>query len=223
MYIYTLSHPSSDRIYVGKTNNLSRRFQEHYHIKKNTPVSFWNQKLKQNGLKPDMIIIEITSNDPRIWEPREIYWIAYYRGIHGRDLVLNIADGGGNSPGTKGMKFSEEIRENMRQAQLGRKHPDEVKKKIKQSHLGKEFSLEHKNNISKSKKGNQIWLGKKHKPESVLRMAMKHRRFTNKEAKIIYDKHWIDKVSQNQLAKEYKCSRNAISNIVHKKFKITSD
>ena len=57
MYIYKLSHPSSDKIYIGKTSDIKLRLNRH--IKENgvSPKNSWIKNLVDNGLRPEISII----------------------------------------------------------------------------------------------------------------------------------------------------------------------
>lgn len=53
----------------------------------------------------------------------------------------------------KNWKPTEEQRDNIRRAQLGKKHSKETRLKMSNSHKGKKFTKEHKDNLSKSRTG----------------------------------------------------------------------
>lgn len=130
IYIYKLTDPITDEIrYVGKTNNLVRRFSGHINRSKtnNFHSAKWINSLIEKGFKPVISIIEECTE--KNWEEREIYWISYYRELF--DLT-NILDGGGHSAtyGRLGKPWSDEQRINNRKSRLGVNvnHTDEGKK-----------------------------------------------------------------------------------------------
>jgi len=94
VYIYSLSHPITQNVaYVGKTDNLNRRYKQHcYGNIKNLNLSNWIKNLHDEGLQPIMSIIETCSQIN--WEEREKYWISYY----GLENLLNIQEGGAFVP-----------------------------------------------------------------------------------------------------------------------------
>lgn len=93
--IYTLSHPlTKDVRYVGKTSRtLRQRLSQHISKSKSpaTPCGWWIKKLQDEGLCPNIDLIE-TVQDDSDWEECERHWISIYRD-RGSSL-LNLRDGG---------------------------------------------------------------------------------------------------------------------------------
>lgn len=159
IYIYKLIDPiTNDVRYVGKTNNLVRRFSAHLKRSKTNKYhsARWINSLLNKDLKPILEIIE--ECDETNWEEREIYWINHYREKY--DLT-NILEGGGHTAtyGRLGKPWSDEQRINNRNARLGvpvnhteegkknrangiRKYYNENKKKVFQYSLDGEFIRE---------------------------------------------------------------------------------
>jgi group I intron endonuclease len=122
IYIYTLSHPITNEVrYVGKTINVLRRFKQHLHDKRNSHKASWVKSLKSEGLKPIMTILETCTDN---WQEREIFWISQY------DNLTNHSLGGG--------------------VDYIRTTTEETKEKLRQANIGKEKSKEHKAKISQS-------------------------------------------------------------------------
>ena len=76
VYIYTLEHPITEEIrYVGKTKNPKMRFHNHcnkLHNEKSHKRN-WINKLKKEGLKPKMKILdEVLESEWKFWER---FWI----------------------------------------------------------------------------------------------------------------------------------------------------
>ncbi|WP_300571212.1 GIY-YIG nuclease family protein [Flavobacterium sp.] len=126
IYIYTLSHPITNEVrYVGKTINIKRRYKQHLYDKRNTHKCNWVQSLRKDKLKPILTIIEECESN---WQDREKYWITQY------DNLTNFSDGGGSDY----MRVtSEETKEKIRQANLGKAKSDEHKQKIGATNKGK--------------------------------------------------------------------------------------
>ena len=74
VYIYGLANPETGVVrYVGKTNNLHRRKNEH-HIDGANHKTRWLDYLKDSGLEPEMKILEeVSGNDD--WRARELFWL----------------------------------------------------------------------------------------------------------------------------------------------------
>lgn len=130
IYIYTLSHPITNEVrYVGKTVNIKRRYKQHLYDKRQKHKYAWIQQLKNEGLKPVITIIEECTNE---WQDREKHWITQY------DNLINHLEGGGSD---YVRTTSEETREKIRQANLGKVLSEEHKEKIKQSSNKKKVSV----------------------------------------------------------------------------------
>jgi len=117
IYIYTLSDPQTNIIkYVGKTNNLKQRFNQHIysgrhqpnHCKKNS----WITSLLNKNLKPKMEVIDEIEGE---WEWLEEFWIEQLI-IWGFPLK-NMTKGGG---GKSGFKVSDITKEKMSLSKKGK-------------------------------------------------------------------------------------------------------
>lgn len=128
-YIYILRHPKTFEVkYVGKTNNIKRRFTQHKSKKclektGSKKLASWILKLLSNDLLPVMEIIEECGDN---WAEREKYWISYYSNTN----LCNLSEGG-----------------------EGVGHNDSTKSKIKNALIGRKRSEEEKQAISKAMKG----------------------------------------------------------------------
>jgi hypothetical protein len=97
IYIYALLDPDTDTVhYVGKTNNMSKRFSQHnrtIQVPKG-PKEVWVNSLIANGKKPKMIKLEECVNGAG-WESAEKRWIAHFR-LSNASLT-NVTPGGAGS------------------------------------------------------------------------------------------------------------------------------
>lgn len=142
--IYALSDPRNDEIrYIGKTNNIKKRVRDHLSLKeKNFLKNNWLKNLKNEGLKPNVLTLEITTEE--LWKEREIFYIKHYKEKYNK--LTNMTDGG------EGVTFTPEIRDRLSKKliSIGHKPSKEALEKSMKSRMGKELSLEHRNRISKS-------------------------------------------------------------------------
>lgn len=95
-YIYSLNDPKTKHVrYIGKTVNLQSRYSTHLYKarrrKDDTPVYQWMQALLNQGLYPEMDILEYGNGDQ--WRGAEKYWIQYFNYWSGSSL-LNVTEGG---------------------------------------------------------------------------------------------------------------------------------
>lgn len=76
-YIYGLTCPVSKGIcYVGQTDNVERRFEQHLSDKKDTAKTRWINSLKELGRLPGYVILERVDSD-FLFLDREAHWIKY--------------------------------------------------------------------------------------------------------------------------------------------------
>lgn len=96
VYIYGLCDPGSSTVrYVGKTVNLKSRLAQHLYRRGGTiygmnPCVTWIDELKASGQRPDLIVLEETTEAE--WEEKEREWIRVLveQGIE----LLNVSTGG---------------------------------------------------------------------------------------------------------------------------------
>lgn len=153
VYIYTLSDSKGIR-YVGKTNNIKRRYENHIsevnNKKLNNKRINWIKSLINNNSKPIIDVIDIVpSNEWVFWEK---FWISIIKSW-GFNLV-NGTTGGENPPSFKGRTHSDkykEIRRNIMKKNNPAKNMNDIwRNKISQGNKGRKFSKEHIKNLSKS-------------------------------------------------------------------------
>ena len=123
-YIYILRHPETFEVkYVGKTNNIKRRFAQHKSKKclektGSKKLASWILKLLSNNLFPIMEIIEECDDN---WAEREKYWISYYSNT---TTLCNLSEGG------EGVGHNDSTKSKIKNALVGRKRSDEEKEAI---------------------------------------------------------------------------------------------
>ena len=90
--IYKITKKENGKSYIGQSNDIERRFQEHK-SKTDIPIELAIQKYGINAF--DFDVIEKCSLDKL--DEREIYWISYYNTFKG--FGYNCNSGGGNNRG----------------------------------------------------------------------------------------------------------------------------
>lgn len=153
IWIYTLSDPETFQIrYVGKTNNLKRRYATHttsFHSKSH--VVNWIKSLKSRGLKPIMEVLDEV--DDNVWVIMEQYWIAQIK-AWGFNLV-NLTIGGEGVAGY-GHPLSHEHIERLRKVHKGKVLSQEVRDKIARTLKGHHSSSETKMKQSLALRGRNL-------------------------------------------------------------------
>jgi group I intron endonuclease len=136
--------------YIGKTLYERRRKEDHkYNVKKGTYTKFYNAVRKYGWENFIYGIVEIENQN--LLAEKEIHYINYYDTyVNGYNLTI-----GGE--GKSGWKATEQTKEKMRQANLGKRHTKESKEKIRQS----------------KKNCKPTFLGRKHTEESKEKMRRK--------------------------------------------------
>ena len=138
--IYAVVDPRNNEVrYVGKTvRKLNQRLSEHLRSKANTYCAKWFRKLKSEGIKPEMLELEIVTED---WQGAEIFWIAYLRWLGAR--LVNYSAGG------EGVLVKPEVRANMR-ASCSKVTADQVMEIHKLHNTGEYMQLELANMFNMS-------------------------------------------------------------------------
>jgi len=172
VFIYTLSDPiTNDVRYIGKTNDVKFRFNDHIKKSKNnkTHKDKWISSLLNKGLKPLISIIDTVHEDG--WEFWEIFYISLFK-TWGFNLVNHTEGGDGGSFkehtyeskmkmsksrfGKSRKPFTEEHRKNLSDSAkkkiITKEHRINIKNSLKNI-VRKPFTEDHKKNISESKKG----------------------------------------------------------------------
>lgn len=162
-FIYILIDPISNQIrYVGKTDNLRKRYNHHLIDNRKSYKSAWIKSLKVQGLKPIIEVIdEVSINEWVFWEK---YWISQFK-TWGFKLT-NLSDGGeGFASGElnpahlphvkalrskvhKGKVITQEVRDKISKTLTGRENPEHSKRMT-----GRTQSEEQKNKKGLSLRG----------------------------------------------------------------------
>lgn len=160
--IYMITNKKIDQKYIGQSVNIEKRWKEHY-SGYNCRHSYIDDAIKKYGdTNFSLSIICELENDTELLNEMEKYYIWKY-GTYENRKHYNLTPGGDFNPMKvpeiaqkisnlrKGMRFTEETKRKMSEAQSGKKHPM----------YGKKLSKEHKDKISKAQKGEKgFWYNK---------------------------------------------------------------
>lgn len=132
MYIYLIDYNYNNWYYIGKTNNIKKRFQSHKgsaKYKKAISHKIWNKSISLGNI-PEIILLEKTNEDDI--DSLEIWYIAYLRWLGVK--LANMTAGGG---GLNHLTFSKEHCEKISRNKIGKYYPTaEHKEILKQSNIG---------------------------------------------------------------------------------------
>lgn len=163
-YIYLIFNNINAKVYVGKTNNLHKRWTTHRRVAKGGKAKYHefsviHQAINKYGIENfEYIHLQSFSNENEAYLA-ETYWINFYNSKNSK-FGYNIAPGGiGSGSGINsanfGLKRSPETIEKLIQSHLGDKNQN----------FGKIFSPETRAKMSAWQKGTN--LGEDH-PRSIL-------------------------------------------------------
>lgn len=129
-YIYSLSCPETNDIrYIGKTNNIAKRYNKHIYIS-NNPTTYsqcWIKSLILRGIKPIIEIVEECSSEDVNFN--EVFYINLFRSW---GFNLTNLEGGG----TLKKEVSDITKKKLSVANIGKKQSTETK--LKRSITSKE-------------------------------------------------------------------------------------
>lgn len=186
-YIYQIWFPSSEKSYIGQTNNLQKRMNEHLKTGSLICKALWKYD--------DWQVTILHTTNEELANQLEIEDIRNFNSVAPNGY--NLTHGG---DGCKGYKHSEkakeklrgskskETKEKMRVAQIGNRNAQGAKrsketiKKMSVSAFGNRHTKESKEKMSDAKKGNQNAKGGRHSKATKLKMA------------IARTKYWLNKV-----------------------------
>jgi hypothetical protein len=154
-YIYGLFDPVSGELrYIGQTTRPGPRLNLHISSQKKTRCQRWIKSLLNQGLRPEMAILEETTY--ALIDETEAFYIAYFRFLDCN--LCNHTDGGNQHPrppfteehkrkiseGLKGRIRSPEHCANLSKAGKGRVVTDAYRKKMSEVKTGGQMSEVHK-------------------------------------------------------------------------------
>jgi group I intron endonuclease len=143
--IYKITNPEN-KIYIGQSVDIEKRFKVYTNflskVKSQKKIYF---SLKKFGHKFHTFEV-IEECDINLLNERERYWQEFYNVID-PNVGLNCRL---TKTTDKSGKLSEEVKEKIRNFNLGRKQSEETKEKIRQKNKGRVYGEEVRNKVSKN-------------------------------------------------------------------------
>ena len=140
-FIYKLTFPS-EKSYIGQTiQTIEKRFQAHQYASKCVAVRNAIKKYGWENVKKEWY--EIPDEDLNFYEEMLVALLGTLS-----PGGYNLREGGGSTG-----KFSDESKQKISEANLGRTHTEESKQKIGDARIGKTLSEDTKQKMSKAKSG----------------------------------------------------------------------
>ena len=164
MLIYSCFNIKTGKHYIGQTKfTVEKRFHGHFKEsrmqKAHQKISKFHSALRKYGKDAFVVTVLTVCNTQKETDLAEQYWISYFNSTDD-EFGYNIARGGLTQFGPK--NHSDETKQKMRIAKLGKKFTEEHKKKISEANKGKN---------KYDKKEDHPWWGKKHSEESKIKMS----------------------------------------------------
>lgn len=183
--IYKIVHEPTGRCYVGQSQDVERRMNDHLKSlenKKHPNEHLQNAWDKYGEEQFSFEIVEACNLD--FLSEREQFWIdnldsefnksrcveSFWRGMRHSEKTLEKMSRvqKGNSHAS-GYRHTEEAKRKIAESARGRKHTEEAKRKISDSKKGKKLSDKHRKTLSEAHKGNPKTLFALSKASSALR------------------------------------------------------
>lgn len=154
--------------YGGRSGNIRRRIGIHLkELKRGMHGNTYMQRVYALHQVFEFEILE--EHDSLVGQIRaEQAWLDVNLRLPGCMNLSPLAQGGSGGR-NKGWKPSEETRERMRAAALGRKHSTETRAAMSAAKKGVKFTPEHVANMG------EAWTGRKHSQDSIEKMRAAHR------------------------------------------------
>lgn len=186
-YVYMLFNVINGKIYIGKTNNIIKRKSCHFRLaergkhKTTRQYSLIHSAISKYGKDNFEFKIIQSFNSEEESLSSEKYWISYFQtnaAKYGSFFGYNLTDGG---EGASGRVTSEETKKKLSLIFSGTNNPNygvplsqEVKNKISKAQIGKAISDSTKEKYKQRMLNNNPFLGKKHSDTTKLIMSQKY-------------------------------------------------
>jgi group I intron endonuclease len=149
--IYKITNIINGKLYIGSTINFAKRKADHFFTLRNNKHVNSHLQRSYNKYGEENFIFEVIERIENldILIERESYWINFYHSNE-RELGFNARI---STTTNLGVKYSEESKLNMSNAQKGRKKSEEHKKKLSEANKGHVPSQETREKLSIAGKG----------------------------------------------------------------------
>ena len=152
-FIYILIDPRNNQVrYVGKTDNIRKRYNHHLIDNYKSYKTAWIKSLKNEKLKPIMEVIdEVPLNEWVFWEK---YWISQMKAWGFK--LTNLSNGGeGFASGLLNPAHLPHVKELKSKHHKGKAIPQEMRDRISQTLSGRK-NPEHSKKMSGRKQSEEI-------------------------------------------------------------------
>jgi len=133
--IYIVENLINGKAYIGQAVDMQRRLHNHFVGRRSNVIL--QRAIKKYGIECfSFRFLEILPNDSAILTSCEQKWIDYYMNLNMSYNICPVAES------VKGRIVTEQARKNMSIAQTGKKYSQETRDKIRNAKLGKSNNVE---------------------------------------------------------------------------------
>lgn len=147
-FIYLIENTVTGSAYVGKANDVKKRWARHCGAAKDSGA-FLYRAMRKYGLSSFVVhTVDQHEDEEYVLRVLEPEWIAYMRemGVH----LYNVSEGG---RGVTGFRHTDSAKRKMRDAKLGYVPSAEMREKLRAANLGNSPSQEARMKISAANRG----------------------------------------------------------------------
>lgn len=182
MDIYKITNLITNKCYVGFSKNAAKRFKRHLTLAENGVNRRLYDSIRKHG--KENFILEIIATCVTKEEAVELekFWISELNSLMPNGYNMTVGGDGGNTLVGWTEEEKKELYTRQANTRIGMKHTEETKEKISKAHLGKTMPEEQKLRLSETLKkighkpptikGKIPWMkGKKHTEESLKKIS----------------------------------------------------
>lgn len=177
IYTYRIYFPEPDKCYIGQTNNIEKRMKEHLRSGSLVCKALWKYD------DWDVSILHICKSRD-VAHTLEIEEIRNHKSVAPNGYNLTY--------GGEGVTASDETKEKLSKASLGKPKSEEAKRNMSKAKLGNQYTLGHQNSLGykhtkahiESLRGNQNAKGNTFKQSAEAILKQKLARYKNIAAKL---------------------------------------
>lgn len=143
--VYIVENLINGKAYIGQAVDMQRRLHNHFVGRRSNVIL--QRAIKKYGIECfSFRFLEILPNDSTILTSCEQKWIDYYMNLNMSYNICPVAES------VKGRVVTEQARKNMSLAQTGKKYSQETRDKIRNAKLGKSNNVELLRNFNEQRK-----------------------------------------------------------------------
>lgn len=225
-YVYLIHNIINNKVYVGKTKNLKKRWASHISLAKNKATNqYIHRAIRKYGVNNFIFSIIQVLNTEHEYNQAEMYWIKYFNS-NNLNYGYNLTQGGDGSSGREQTKITRAKISKTKKGKMigkdnpfyGKTHSEKTKNEIsrKNTGLAKSDLFKEYKKISMSGANNHFY-GKQHTTETIKKISgenSKSAKLTSEQVLEIISLFKSGQYTQKQIGIMYNISQQQISRII---------